>query len=303
MNARSFDQVKSSLEDVIFELQSGTNDCEWFISSEKLIEILEIRREDYFKLLYTLRGEREYSSKGSQGFTQDNADLLILLLEKVLKIEGLAYEFAKGGVHFDDTYLDEFRAFLKEIVLSKLERHDLDKELLLLLISSTKKFEDAFDSYFDDKFDVQRLVDNGITEFLERKGFSGDHGADVFLRNYFFQILNTKLFPIRQITSEYRDRAYYEIFGRFREEEKEKTKKKKSNFRKKFSSKSFYEDEDAETREHREFLGLSEDYSKAELKNKYKEMIKKYHPDVNKNGLEMTQKIIASYNYLVMKDR
>lgn len=303
MNARSFDQVKSSLEDVIFELQSGTNDCEWFISSEKLIEILEIRREDYFKLLYTLRGEREYSSKGSQGFTQDNADLLILLLEKVLKIEGLAYEFAKGGVYFDDTYLDEFRAFLKEIVLSKLERHDLDKELLLLLISSTKKFEDAFDSYFDDKFDVQRLVDNGITEFLERKGFSGDYGADVFLRNYFFQILNTKLFPIRQITSEYRDRAYYEIFGRFREEEKEKTKKKKSNFRKKFSSKSFYEDEDAETREHREFLGLSEDYSKAELKNKYKEMIKKYHPDVNKNGLEMTQKIIASYNFLVMKDR
>ncbi|TGM15524.1 molecular chaperone DnaJ [Leptospira selangorensis] len=303
MNARSFDQVKSSLEDVIFEIQSSSNDCEWFISSEKLIEILEIRREDYFKLLYTLRGEREYSSKGSQGFTQDNADLLILLLEKVLKIEGLAYEFAKGGVYFDDTYLDEFRAYLKEIVLSKLERHDLDKELLLLLISSTKKFEDAFDSYFDDQFDVQRLVDNGITEFLERKGFSGDFGADVFLRNYFFQILNTKLFPIRQITSEYRDRAYYEIFGRFREEEREKTKKKKSNFRKKFSSKSFYEDEDAETREHREFLGLSEEYTKAELKNKYKEMIKKYHPDVNKNGLEMTQKIIASYNFLVMKDR
>ncbi|TGK01252.1 molecular chaperone DnaJ [Leptospira langatensis] len=299
MTTRSFDQVRSSLEDILFELQSSSTDCEWFISSDKLIEILEIRREDYFKLLYTLRSEREYSSRGSQGFNQSQADMLILLLEKVLKIEGLALEFARAGVYFDDVYLDEFRTFLKEIVLSKLDRHELDKELLLLLISSTKRFEDAFDSYFDDKFDLQRLVDNGIAEFLEIKSFSSDYGADVFLRSYFFQVLNTKLFPIRQITSEYRDRAYYEIFGRFRKEEKEK-KRKKHHHGRRFGSGTFYED--AETREHREFLGLSEDYSKSELKNKYKEMIKKYHPDVNKDGLEMTQKIIASYNFLIMKD-
>ncbi len=297
MTTRSFDQVRSSIEDILFEIQTSSTDCEWFISSEKLIEILEIRREDYFKILYSFRGEAEYS-RGSQGFRHTQADKLILLLQKVLKIEGIEQEFARAGVYFGDSYLEELRSFLKEIVLSKLDKHELDKDLLLLLVSSTKKFEDAFDSYFDDQFDMNRLVNNGIAEFLERKIFSPDYGADVFLRNYFFQIFNTKLFPLRQITSEYRDRAYYEIFGRFRHEEREKAKKRRSNFGKKFRAQPFYEDE--EMRKHREFLGLSEEYSNAELKNKYKELIKKYHPDINKDGLEMTQKIIASYNFLIM---
>lgn len=299
MNTRSFDQVRLSLEDIIFEIQSSCTDCEWFISADKIIEILQLRREEYFKILYSLRGESEHLSRGSNGFNQDQGDKLISFLEKVLKIEGLEQEFAKAGVYFDDIYLDEFRIFLKEIVLSKLEKHELDRDLLLLLISSTKKFEDAFDSYFDDKFDIMRLADNAIAEYLELKSFSGDYGADIFFKNYFSEILNTKVFLLRQITSEYRDRAYYEIFGKFRQEEREKTKKKKSSFGKKFQGGEYFEDR--ETQEHREFLGLSEEYSGAELRKRYKELIKKYHPDVNKDGLEMTQKIIASYNFLVMK--
>ncbi|EMO25948.1 DnaJ domain protein [Leptospira interrogans serovar Bataviae str. HAI135] len=37
------------------------------------------------------------------------------------------------------------------------------------------------------------------------------------------------------------------------------------------------------------------------MKKRFKELIKKYHPDINKDGLEMTQKIIASYNYLILR--
>ncbi|PJZ69790.1 molecular chaperone DnaJ [Leptospira perolatii] len=295
MSVRSFEQVRSSLEDILFEIQSSCTDCEWFISSEKIIEILGIRREDYYKILYTLRGEVHQASRAAQGFKETQADLLVKLLSKILKLEGLEHEFARAGVYFDDSYLEELRDHLRELVRSKLEKHELDRELLLLLISSTKRFEDAFDSYFDDKFNLERLVSNGISEFLERKSILPDYGADVFLKNYFFRILNTKVFLLREITSEYRDRAYYEIFGRFRHEENKK--KKKSHSRRH----SRVESEDSEVRKHREFLGLSEDYSKSELRKKYKELIKKYHPDINKEGLEMTQKIIASYNFLVMR--
>ncbi|EQA35004.1 DnaJ domain protein [Leptospira inadai serovar Lyme str. 10] len=300
MTAKSFDQVKSSIEDILFEIQSSSTDCEWYISADKLIEILDIRREDYYKILYGLRADMAYSSKGAQGFRESRADILVLLLGKILKIEGLEHEFAKAGVYFDDVYLEELRIHLKEIVIAKLDKHDLDKDLLLLLISSTKRFEDAFDSYFDDKFDLGRLVDNGIAEFLDRKSIPADYGADVFLRKYFYQILNTKVFPLREFTAEYRDRAYYEIFGRFRKDEQKKKKAKAHNRRSRVVN-SYEEDE--ETRRHRDFLGLAEDYDSGDLRKKYKELIKKYHPDVNKDGLEMTQRIVASYNYLVMKGR
>lgn len=103
-----------------------------------------------------------------------------------------------------------------------MEKHELDRELLLLLASATLDFDDAFDSYFDDKFNFERIVENEISDFIELKSIQNDYGADVFLKNHIFSILNTKVFHLREITREYRDRAYYDLFGNFRKKPKRK---------------------------------------------------------------------------------
>lgn len=73
----------------------------------------------------------------------------------------------------------------------------------------------------------------------------------------------------------------------------QKTKKKKSV--------SVFQEMDPETQRHLDVLGFDAPCTLEELKKRFKELIKKYHPDVNKDGLEMTQKIIASYNYLILR--
>lgn len=35
MQTQSFDQIRSALEDIIFEIQSGCTNCEWYIPVEK----------------------------------------------------------------------------------------------------------------------------------------------------------------------------------------------------------------------------------------------------------------------------
>ncbi|XDD49872.1 J domain-containing protein [Leptospira sp. WS92.C1] len=289
MQTRSFEQIRSSLEDIIFDIQSGCTNCEWFLPVEKIIAALNIRKEDYYRIFYDLRNEVHFSSRAASGFNETQADSLIQLLSKILKIEGIGDEFAKSGIYFDDNYLSELQISLKENIQHRLERHELDRELLLLLSSATIDFEDAFDSYFDDKFSFERIVENGVSDFMELKSIQGDFGADVFLKNHIFSILNTKVFYLREITREYRDRAYYELFGTFRK----KPKKKKTV--------SVFQEMDPETQRHLDVLGFDAPCTLEELKKRFKELIKKYHPDINKDGLEMTQRIITSYNFLIMR--
>lgn len=47
-----------------------------------------------------------------------------------------------------------------------------------------------------------------------------------------------------------------------------------------------------------EILGVSSDTSFEELKKKYRQLIRKYHPDINPAGTEMTQQINAAYDFL-----
>lgn len=47
-----------------------------------------------------------------------------------------------------------------------------------------------------------------------------------------------------------------------------------------------------------EIMGVSADTSFEELKKKYRQLIRRYHPDVNPNGTEMTQQINAAYDFL-----
>ncbi len=47
------------------------------------------------------------------------------------------------------------------------------------------------------------------------------------------------------------------------------------------------------------FFDLEPGATLPQVKKKFKELLKKYHPDINKKGEEMTKKIILKYNRLV----
>ena len=151
--------TEQALGEVLSEIQIQSFDCTWNISNEKLIEVMGIRKEDFYRSLYSLR--RNHSQNlNLRSFSEKEGDLLCILLQQILRRADIEEEFLKSGVYFPEASLIELGQILVELIESTLKKHKLDKELFYLLVSSTKQFDDAFDSYFDDKFDLEILYES-----------------------------------------------------------------------------------------------------------------------------------------------
>jgi hypothetical protein len=216
-----------------------------------------------------------------RGFHETEGKYLCTLLSRLLHLDTVEKEFVAAGIYFDDETLSKIQKSFVELMEQTVSNHKLDKDLLILLSSATLRFEDAFDSYFDDKFDMLRIIERTVNNFMHENGIDPYYGAEDFLKRFILEQVQYKRIKFNKLKSEYKDRYYYELFGRFRQE----TKKQKSKY-------------SQEVRKLLEFFGLDENADNKTLKLKYKELLKKYHPDLNKEGLEKTKLIISNYKKL-----
>ncbi|TGL86390.1 molecular chaperone DnaJ [Leptospira congkakensis] len=275
---------KQILHDVIFELQNVSESMLWFLSYDRLSELLEIRKEECLRKVYQFKASKPQMTL-SGGFHEVDGDLLIDFLAWSLELDEVAEEFLRGGIFFSERPLYELRESYKTLIQKTIANHKLDRELLLLLTAATVDYDDAVDSYLMDKFEIDFFVRRSIHQFLEKFEIHPEYGAEEFLYEYLKSLIPTKILNFRDITREFRDRTYYELYGRFRE-----TKKKKKKIVKTVSD---------EVKDLLAFFDLEPGAGITDVKKKFKELLKKYHPDINKKGEEMTKRIILKYNRLV----
>lgn len=273
------------LEDLIIEIQSLSHNCKWFISSDKVAEILDIAKEDFHRLIYSCRTEfNNYHG----GFNESDGDVLCRILEKALQLNNISDRFYQAGIYINNNILEYARDYYITFLNSWLNKHEMDKELLLLLVSSTKTFADAYDSYIDEKFDLEFFLRRCVDEFTESYSIDTGFGAEVFLREYLQNLLMQNRINIKKVTSKHRDKLYFELFGQKYQYNDAYEKKKLTKSKKKNRINNLLE-----------FFSLKEGCTSNDVKKRYKEMLKEYHPDINKEGLELTQKIIANYKELI----
>jgi hypothetical protein len=273
------------LEDIVFALQKDAVECKWFLSSEKLAELLALSKEDFFRKLYNFKTSKP-DRDTRLGFSEIDGDYLCEFLQYCLQLQNVSDRFARAGLYFDERSLYELREAFKAIIRESLDRHDLDKDTMLLLAAASQNFEDAVDSYISDKFETDFFVERSVFDFMSLRKIPFESGAEIFLRDYLRALIPTKILNLRDITREFRDRSFYDLFGRHRDEPKKKPKQRKSF--------------DRELYELALYFGLEDGFTLDELKKKFKELLKKYHPDVNKRGEEKTKEILAKYNRLVI---
>ncbi|MEM4271005.1 MAG: molecular chaperone DnaJ [Candidatus Pacearchaeota archaeon] len=266
------------IQEIINEIQENIYKFEWYISSEKIIKILSLRKEDYYRILYKLK-DSHFNPSNLRGFTHLEGHYLCLFLEKVLGSENVEAQFFKAGIFFSKSRESEIITTFQDILNSTLKNHRLDRELLLLLASSTKNFEDAFDSYLDDKLDWDILIERVVNVFINLHTIDPDYGVEEFLKAFLREQMKTNKINLKKITREYKERYYFDLFGEsYQRKHKVVVSKEILGLL--------------------NFFGLKENATKQELKAKYLYLLKQYHPDVNKNGLEKTKLIIQNYNRL-----
>jgi hypothetical protein len=271
----SISLTDQALGEILSEIQINSFDCTWNISNEKLIDVLMIQKENFYRSLYTLR--KNYSQNISLlSFSEKEGDLLVILLGQILERNDIEEQFLRSGVYFSDSSLSELSQILVELIQSTLKKHRLDKELFHLLISSTKHYDDAFDSYFDDKFDLEVFFEKSIIIFINSRNIDTSYGAGIYLKKYLSDLIKYNKISLKKITTEYRHRFYYELFGKLKREGKM----------------------DLHTKKLLEFFELEDGATLKDLKKRFKELLLVYHPDVNKEGHKKTQEIIENYNKL-----
>ncbi len=263
------------LEEIISELQSQCLELDWKISNERLIEILGLKKESFYRELYSFR-KNHSESINLKEFCFKDGDLFFDFLKQVLKFDLLEEYFLKAGLYFSQSHLAQLEIYFQLYFENSLNKHKLDLELMQLLVGSTKTFEDAFDSYFDDKFSINFFIQRAVQNFITDKEIDILTGSENYLINYLQNKIKYKKISINELTDEYRKRYYYEIYGRHQ-----------------LGSKM-----EQDKQELLEFFGLNETSTVKDLKTKFKELLMIYHPDKNKDGHKKTQEIIEKYNQL-----
>lgn len=269
------------LRDVLFELQQSSQDMRWTLSYQRLGELLSLSKEDIHRRIYSFRNSHPHMTLNGS-FQEVDGDYLIDFLSIILDIDQVSEKFTEAGIFFGERSLYELRESFKQLIQNTIASHKIDKELILLLTAATIDFDDAIDSYLFDKFELDFFVRRSIDNFLLMKDINPDFGAEAFLIDYINALLPTKILNFRDITREFRERIFYELYGRTRQSKKKRIKKKVN-----LEVESLYL-----------FFDLDENATLEELKKSFKKLIKEFHPDRNKNGEEMTKKVIDNYNKL-----
>ena len=87
--------TEQTLEEVLSEIQIHCFDCTWDISHEKLIDVLGIRKEDFYRNLYSLK--RNHSQSISlRSFSEKEADILCILLEQIFHRNDIEEQFLRS---------------------------------------------------------------------------------------------------------------------------------------------------------------------------------------------------------------
>ncbi len=121
------------------------------------------------------------------------------------------------------------------------------------------------------------LISKSIDNFLEDMFIDAKYDTEVILEEFLHNTIAHNKIPFYDITVKYRIRYYYSIFGK---------------------EPPGYKTEYNELYRLLDFFNLNTDSTKQELKKKFTQLMKKYHPDINKDGLEDTKIIIENYNKL-----
>ena len=270
-------ETLQNLDDLVYEIQSLSCNGKWFLPTETLIQILGVSSEIFYKKAYSLKNKNyKFDVNWRKGFNFSEVENLIYILEgKNFSDLMIKNKFISSGIYLGDDFIRLFRKSTSVLIEKFFENHKIDKNLLNLYIDSTQNFDDAINSYLSN-IDLKELSFEVSINFLKYQNIYEQKGIQTYLEDFLYKTLTTNSKYLYDCTRKFREKAYYNIYG----------KHQKNNFSQK--KKQLFK-----------FFQLSEKATKSDLKKSFNQMLKKYHPDLNDQGEDITKKILSNYRLLI----
>ncbi len=191
----------------------------------------------------------------------------------------------KSGYYFENCDFMEWLEYFISISLNILNEHKVQLDTLQISLSGCQDPYDGFLFYCDlNNIDEEFFLKKSIPIFLNKKKIKPNAYNNYILKKYIENSISNKIFSMDMIYHEFFNKLYQiSIENNFIFEEKNNNhyQQKANNI-------------------YLEKIGLKKFPStKEELRKIYLQELKKYHPDINPEGLEKTKQIIEAYTKLL----
>lgn len=260
----------------------------WRLSSEEVISALAVKPVEYWRALHALR-ERLHFEDAVDGFSQDSVGELVTLAESLV---GPAAEQAmvRAGLFLPHALRGELVAQLLQAAGDFSTAHRPDDGELASMLRHTGSLRRAIDLYLEEHADLQAMIEETADGFAAVRGIAqpGRLTAARFLRELFSRHVMEKAALFAGLAGRLRQAALRMGFAEPGEQEATDREPRRDRGRLSWA---------------REVMGLSGSrVGREALRRRYRELIMRFHPDVNPSGLERCKDITAAYALLTARE-
>jgi hypothetical protein len=277
--------VESALVELLEEIESMADDEGWRIPLSDALSFFPLKAEDFYRFAYARRNDDGFHVP-DDSLTPENFDDFLRFLEHRGWPDASSF-FFRAGYALGASRRTDLLEFFYSVTVSRLQNHDVDRELLENSLAGCRDPADGFDFYCAASVDLEELIDFATDLYLDHHKIERHPFSVSRLRGMLREevrvgtIIPEDLF--RPLASVLRDRA--------------------------IAWNLLDEDEPAP-----EFLALSKEMRAAlvfmgfpqerppgrqALKTRYRELMKKFHPDINPDGDEKSRQLNSAYSLLL----
>lgn len=254
----------------------------WQFSRDDILELLGLEIQDvYVRIISSPDPLVDFKTST---YSQNDAGALISLLE-CLGFDEAPEHFWQAGLWLPYEVQVELQAqILDEIAIAK-AKHKIEYDTYLSIFDSVSNFHRSLEIYLEEYFPIEEISAEAILKLLKSLSVKNKNETEQLLRLMAHELIRREIIPFRNLFSELflTLKGFLISKGRLESPRREKPKLNEAMMRA------------------RRLFGYSETHliDGKELKQRYKNLMKQYHPDINPGGLEQAKDINRAYSMLL----
>ena len=254
----------------------------WQISRNDILDLLGLEIQDVYKRIVSSTDpmvDFKFSS-----YSQNDVGSLISLLE-CFGYNEAPQTFWRAGLWIPYPIQVELQEILIDEIAADRTKHKIDYDAFLSIFDHVSSFPRSIDVYLEEFFSREEISHRAILRLLEIHSVKAVDTTELLLQKLIHELFRREIVPYRTLFSDIfiKLKAFLIYKGRIESPPKQTAPIDKVQINA------------------RQLFGFSQNQQilLKELKKRYKNLMKQYHPDVNPQGLELAKDINRAYSVLL----
>ena len=254
----------------------------WKTSRDEILELLELDIRDVYRLI--TESQNPLVSFSTSTFDQNSTGALICLLE-CFGYDSAPQLFWQAGLWIPYTIQVELQASLIDEISASKSRRKIEYESFLSIFDNFSSLPRSFEIYLEEYFPHDEIIDRAVEKLLKPHSDKSEVNRKLLLKNLSRELFRREIIPYKNL--------FNEIFIKLKEFLVDKGRIEPPR------KKPAPIDESQQKARQLFSYPMDQQIVPKELNQRYKQLMKQYHPDINPSGLEQAKEINRAYSLLL----